>query len=46
MEEKTVLRQKIAHENASRTFDKSQYERADTEGGKSITDGSSKKVTD
>jgi hypothetical protein len=30
MEEKPVLRQKIAHENAWMTFDKSQYERADT----------------
>lgn len=28
---KNVLKQNVAHENASMTFDKSQYERADTE---------------
>lgn len=28
---KNALKQNAAHENASTTFDKSQYERADTE---------------
>jgi hypothetical protein len=31
--EKTIPRQKVAHANASMTFDKSQYERAETERG-------------
>ena len=35
---KSVLKQNAAHENASTTFDKSQYERADTEWDKSIID--------
>jgi hypothetical protein len=29
--DKNIRKQKVAHENASMTLDKSQYERADTE---------------
>jgi hypothetical protein len=46
MGEKIVLRQKVAHENAWMTFDKSQYERADTEREQINDNQSFRNVTD